>query len=130
MTPPRSVTAQIEQADRSLRSARLLLDDGDANGALNRLYYAVFHGACTALASQGIDIPRTHTGTIGKFGEVFVKTGIVELEFGKNFKQIEQLRYAADYRDDTLSADTLDSLMAAGAAFLARMKVLTASACE
>lgn len=125
MTDAGGAAAQIEQAERSLRSARILLDDGDVNGAMNRLYYAVFHGACAALASRGIEIPRTHAGTIGKFGQAFVKPGIVDLELGRTFKEAEQVRYAADYRGDVLGVDVVEPMMRAGAAFVSRMKELT-----
>ena len=52
--------AQFEQAERCLRSFKLLLADDDILGAVNRLYYALYHAACAALTHRGIEIPKTH----------------------------------------------------------------------
>jgi uncharacterized protein (UPF0332 family) len=39
----------LQKAERALVSARLLLADGDSEGACNRAYYAMFESAQAAL---------------------------------------------------------------------------------
>lgn len=41
------------KADRTLRTARLSLEDGDAEAAVNRAYYAAFHATTAALLVVG-----------------------------------------------------------------------------
>jgi len=116
--------AQIDQAVRSLRSSKVLLADGDANGAMNRLYYALFHAACAALAYRGITVPKTHSGLIASFGANFVKSGEVSVELGKLLNQTEHERLAADYTGDVVDPAGLPTLIAKGETFIAAMQNL------
>jgi uncharacterized protein (UPF0332 family) len=38
----------------------VLLADGDPNGAVNRIYYALYHSATAALLRLGESVPKTH----------------------------------------------------------------------
>ena len=62
----------LHKAERTLAAARVLLDNGDAEGACNRAYYAMFDAAHAALLASGAGLPeaqtRTHRGLIGAFG--------------------------------------------------------------
>ena len=69
--------SEFEQANRCLRSCKLLLADGDTLGAVNRLYYSLYHAACAALSSRNIEIPKTHSGLIARFGEIYVKQALI-----------------------------------------------------
>jgi uncharacterized protein (UPF0332 family) len=119
------VAGQIGQAIRSLRSGTLLLHDGDANGAANRLYYALYHAACAALLSRGIAIPKTHSGLIASFGMHFVKSGEVSAELGKLLNQAEHERLTADYTGDILDPSNLPGLLAKAEAFIVAIQKLT-----
>ena len=72
MTPKR----YLAKAERALDSARLLLEDGDIEGACNRAYYAMFDAAHAALLRHQAGInpaeTRTHAGLIGAFGKHLV----------------------------------------------------------
>ena len=46
---PETSTSFMRKAERALASARVLLQDGDAEGACNRAYYAMFDAARAAL---------------------------------------------------------------------------------
>ena len=67
----------IDKAERALASARLLLADGDTDGATNRAYYAMFDAATAALVWAGAvtvqTLPKTHSGLISAFGLVLSK---------------------------------------------------------
>ena len=51
----------------------MLLDAGDADGACNRAYYAMFDAARAALLASGApfdpEIARTHSGLISAFSD-------------------------------------------------------------
>ena len=56
----------MAKAVQAAISAKVLLDTGDADGACNRAYYAMFDAARAALLASGalvdLDIGRTHSG--------------------------------------------------------------------
>lgn len=70
MLTPASLMAK---AERACTSARLLCEAGDAEGACNRAYYAMFDAARVALLISGVpvrpDIGKTHGGLISAFSE-------------------------------------------------------------
>jgi len=61
----------LQKAHTALASAKLLLESGDADGACNRAYYAMFDAARAALmAFQNSDevlTIKTHSGLISSF---------------------------------------------------------------
>lgn len=68
----------IEKAERACRSAQVLLDLGDVDGAANRAYYAIFDAAWAALLAANApvkpDIAKTHRGLINAFGDYWSRT--------------------------------------------------------
>lgn len=77
----------MAKAYRALASARLLLADGDTEGACNRAYYAMFDAAQAVLLHDEPSLnpasTKTHRGLIAAFGERLVKTGRVPVDFGR-----------------------------------------------
>jgi len=69
----------LAKAERALASARLLLQDGDPDGACNRAYYAMFDAAQAAIMEVRPEIDqasiKTHRGLIAAFGLHLVKPG-------------------------------------------------------
>lgn len=81
----------------------MLLDAGDADGACNRAYYAMFDAARAALLISGVmESTRTHSGLISVFSLHLVKTGRVPVELGKSLNKAEELRLMADYKGDPI----------------------------
>jgi len=99
----------FEKAIRAVSSAQLLLDSGDADGACNRAYYAMFDAARAALlASDAPVVPevvKTHSGLISAFSLYLVKTGQVPVELGKALNKVEDLRLIADYKGDPIELE-------------------------
>ena len=102
----------MAKARRALTSAHTLLRDGDADGACNRAYYAMFDAARAALLASNAPVPpeiaKTHSGLIAAFSLHLVKPGLIPIELGRSFNKAEDLRLVADYRGDAISAE--DSL--------------------
>lgn len=98
-----------EKAIRALASARLLLANGDVEGACNRAYYAMFDAAHAALLRSRANINpaeiRTHSGLIGAFGKHLVKPGLAPAELGRALNQVEHIRLLADYTGEAIDAE-------------------------
>jgi len=114
----------LEQAERSLRSSKVLLTDGDAAGAVNRLYYALYHAARSALIDSLTEIPKSHSGLIAAFGAKFVKSGKIALSLGKLLNRVEHERLLADYSGDATNAMEIPELIRQGELFLAAVRAL------
>jgi uncharacterized protein (UPF0332 family) len=95
----------LTKARMMVRSARLLLDAGDASSAVNRAYYAMFYAARAAL--DGIDPrllkTRSHATIIRRFGKHLVEERGFDRSLGRLFAQTEDIRIGADYGDDSVS---------------------------
>ena len=76
------VNSLIERAKRYLKSAEMLLEDGDYESSVSRTYYAMFFSAQSMLLTKNISF-SSHKGVISAFGEHFVKTEIFPKEMGR-----------------------------------------------
>ena len=90
------VEASLERAEKALKSAKLLEENGQLEDAASRAYYAMFHAARALLFSKGVTA-RTHRGTISLFGEKIVKQGILHEEFADMLRKAFDLRQKSDY---------------------------------
>lgn len=116
----------IEKAERALSGARLLLASGDAEGACNRAYYAMFDAAQAALLFINADIAgpaaKTHRGLIAAFGKHLVQGGHVEAKFGGAINKVERLRLLADYTGDPVATTDAAWAVEQAEAFVAFMR--------
>lgn len=99
----------MQKAERALASAKLLLTDGDLEGACNRADYAMFDAAHAALlaAEAGINPAetKTHRGLIAAFGKHLVNSGRMPAELGKALNQVERIRLLADCTGEEIDSD-------------------------
>lgn len=100
----------MDKAYRALTSGRLLLADGDIDGACNRAYYAMFDAARAALLFTESDTscaapPKTHAGLISAFSLQLIKPGILPADLGKNLNRAAEIRFIADYTGDAVTPD-------------------------
>ncbi len=63
---PKNPPEYIDYAHRALKSAKLMLDDGDWIGAINRAYYAIFYAANAVLELEGLQ-RRKHSHVLSVF---------------------------------------------------------------
>src|SRR3546814_11497368 len=77
----------MRKAAQALASAHQLLAGGDAAGACNRAYYAMFDAAHAALRSANVaetaSATKPHRGLIAAFGQHLVLGGHVASELGQ-----------------------------------------------
>ena len=93
------IQALIEKARRYLRSAELLIQDGDYDSAVSRAYYAMFYVAEAALITKGMTF-TSHKAVISAFGQYFVKTGIFDKRMGRDLNIIFGERQLGDYESN------------------------------
>jgi len=86
----------MEKAERYLRSADILLKDGDNESSVSRVYYAMFFSAEAALLTKKLSF-TSHKGVISAFGEHFVKTDVFPREMSKELRRAFEKRQIGDY---------------------------------
>jgi len=86
----------LDQSEEELDASRLLFEKGFYREAISRAYYSMFHATQALLFLKEI-FPRSHKGVIQKFGEEFVKSGVLETKMGHLLSQAESMRLKADY---------------------------------
>jgi len=100
----KEVHALLAKAQRYLRSAELLLHDGDYESSISRTYYAMFYCAEGALLTKNMTF-SSHRGVIAAFGEHFVKTGIFPKEMGRELNRAFEKRQLGDYEYTSVVSD-------------------------
>lgn len=112
----------MAKAVQALESAKLLLDAGDADGASNRAYYAMFDAARAALLTLGLDVGKTHKGVLSAFSDRLVKNGPIPKEVGRLLKHAETFRYVADYEGDPVELGDARQLVQQAETFVAAVR--------
>jgi uncharacterized protein (UPF0332 family) len=86
----------VHKAEKRLEASKKLFFEGFYDDAINRAYFAMFLITKALFKTKKIEV-KTHKGLIMKFGQEFVKSGIIEKKFGKILHEAEELREEADY---------------------------------
>ena len=92
----KEISSLIERAKRYLKSAEILLKEGDYESSVSRAYYAMFYSAQAMLLTKNLSF-SSHKGVISAFGEHFVKTGIFPIEMGRELNRAFEKRQIGDY---------------------------------
>jgi uncharacterized protein (UPF0332 family) len=92
----REVETLMARAYRTIRSAELLLSEGDFDGSVSRSYYAMFYAAEALLLTKDLKF-SSHRSVISLFAEHFVRTGIFQREMGRRFSKTFEKRLLSDY---------------------------------
>lgn len=95
MTPEQE--GLLQKAHRNIRSAKLLLADGDYDTAVSRAYYAMFYIAEALLLSKGLAYSK-HSAVIAAFGREFAKAGVMPPEFHAHLRAASEARNISDYQ--------------------------------
>lgn len=89
---------RLEQAKAALEDAEfLLLHQRSALSVVNRAYYAMFY-AVLALLQDTSPLPSKHTGIIGLFDVMYIRTSIFDKQRSKDLHRAFDLRQASDYK--------------------------------
>jgi uncharacterized protein len=75
-----------------------MIENKKWNSAVNRLYYSCFYAVNALLLKSDLST-RTHDGARTKFGNEFIKTGVIDKKYGKLYSKLFDYRQKGDYRD-------------------------------
>lgn len=93
-----TIAFRLGKAEQNLNDAVLLADNKSWNGAVNRLYYAAFHGVSALLLQHDIPL-KTHVGAKAMFDLHVVKAGQISKEWSKFYTRLFENRNDSDYED-------------------------------
>ena len=120
------VEASLGRAEKALKSAKLLEENGELEDAASRAYYAMFHATRALLFSKGVNA-KTHKGTISLFGEKIVKQGIMSEEYADMLRKAFDLRQKSDYEICAeASVELVKEVIKNAEQFIERVKELVA----
>ena len=107
----------VKRAEKYLKSAEILLNAGDYESSISRVYYAMFYVVEALLLTEGLSF-SSHRGVISAFGERFVKPGIFPREMGKELNRAFEKRQLGDYEYTfVISQDEAKSMLEKGKIF-------------
>lgn len=95
-TKTAAIAQRFERAKDDLETAHVDLAAGKWRGATIRAYYTVFHVASAALLWHDQERAK-HAGVHSAFGELLVKVGKIEPEYGKIYTEARRMREATEY---------------------------------
>ena len=89
---------RLHRAKETLYEVEKHIENKFWNTAINRMYYACFYALGALLIKHGVET-SSHSGIRQKFGQMFVKTGLVERPLAKHFTELFEKRHKGDYND-------------------------------
>jgi uncharacterized protein (UPF0332 family) len=96
MNKEESIRALVEKAEKSLKAATLLFDDGYYDFSASRSYYVMFYCAEALLFTKGLSFSK-HSAVISFFGKEFVKTRTMPERLHTFLRDAFDLRRVGDY---------------------------------
>jgi len=89
-------------AEEDLESAEEVLDRGRLRLAIDAAYNACELAAKGLILLKQDDLPGSHGGVVSSFGQLYVKTGEVEKQIGRDLNMALKLRNEARYKPGAL----------------------------
>lgn len=119
------VTAYMASAWQALRTAESEFAQAkDYQVVANRAYYAIFYAANAALAMHGLQRSK-HPGVLALFRDTFVKPGVVESSYLRDYEEAMKRRHLSDYDLNTpVNADYVRVSLEAAQRFTSRVEHL------
>lgn len=86
----------LEKAEEALASAKLELNAGHTNFAVNRLYYACFYAVTALLLRDNKQFAR-HSAVKSEFNRTYIKTSRIDVKWNKFYQKLFDDRQESDY---------------------------------
>jgi uncharacterized protein (UPF0332 family) len=96
--PEDYVSYRLQRAKETIQEVKIHIENGFWNTAVNRMYYACFYAVGALLVSHGVET-ATHSGARQKFGQLFVKPGLIDKSLAKHYTKLFEKRQKGDYND-------------------------------
>jgi len=112
----------IRKAEKTVASAKMLVEAGDLDSAVSRAYYAAFYAAEALLDGLGLSF-SSHQSVISAYGQEFSKKGRLDQRFHRFLITAFEKRQQADYGVETgLDRQEVNELLVETQAFIAAAK--------
>jgi uncharacterized protein (UPF0332 family) len=92
------INYRFKRAEESFDEALIMIENKKWNAAVSRLYYSCYYAVIALLLKSNIEA-RSHSGVRTKFSDTFIKTGDIDVKFGKLFSHLADYRQKGDYGD-------------------------------
>ena len=87
-----------KKAKETFKDAKITFNKVSLFTTVNRIYYAIFYEVIALLLSKELSSSK-HSGVRALFNREFVKTGIIDEEFGDFYNRMFEFRQKGDYGD-------------------------------
>ena len=105
------IEVRLDRPREDIETARELFNSGRYRAVVNRSYYAIFSVTTALLLTQRIERSK-HAGVESAFIQNFIKTGIIETEYGKIYDYIRKKREESDYSArNTIDKETAEKVV-------------------
>lgn len=113
----REIETLNKRAERYIKSAELLIEDGDYESAVSRTYYAMFFMVEALFLTKDMTFKR-HKAIISEFGNHFIKTDIFDKRMVSILSNAFDKRQLGDYEfEPTISKREAGELLKDGKKF-------------
>ena len=117
----KEIESLVKRANKYLRSAEMLFEEGDYESSVSRIYYAMFYCTQALLLTKRLSY-SSHKAIISAFGEHFVKTGIFPREMGRELNRAFEKRQLSDYAHTfVISKEEAKDILEAGKKFIEKV---------
>jgi len=114
----KEIKSLIERASRYLKSAEILLKEGDYESSVSRTYYAMFYSVQALLLTKNLSF-SSHKGVVSAFGKHFIKTAIFPKEMGRELNRAFEKRQIGDYEYTfVITEDEAEEILMGGKKFV------------
>ena len=90
------IKVRIEKAEEDIETAKELLALNRFRAVVNRAYYSLFSITTAVLLTRKIERSK-HSGVEAAFNQHFIKSHLIEIEYGKIFDYVRKKREECDY---------------------------------
>ncbi len=116
------IKVRLEKALEDIKTADELLLLKRYRAVVNRAYYAIFGITTAVLLTKKIERAK-HSGVEGAFNQYFIKSGVIEVEYGKIFDYVRKKREESDYTaKSTIDKETAEKIARDSKRFIKRIK--------
>lgn len=92
------IAYRLNKSKETLKDAKIVFEAGSLFSSVNRLYYAMFYSVTALLLKKGLSSPK-HSGIMALFNVNYIKTGIIQKEYGRFYSRLYEFRQKGDYID-------------------------------
>lgn len=96
MTPYYEAQLWLERANDTLFASDFNLKNELTLAAVNRAYYSMFYCTTALLRTENI-IAKSHSGTLSRFSELFIKTNRILTKYSLMLRRAFDYRQSCDY---------------------------------